>query len=169
MNLLVDGYLIPGAIQWTRGSSISVVVDAMGDDPHVCFRYTTGGKDLDYRVRLASMAPNLGSGVIWFFVCPVSGLRCRKLYMVNGYFVHRMAYDRCIYDSQAQSKNSRSFDKLVLPLFRIDRMEEETRKPYYKKYYNGVPTRSYRRVLKMRQKANRVTRAKFDEAFSRIF
>jgi len=50
---------------------------------------------VDYRVELATTRPHFG-GLRWWFVCPFSGRRVRKLYLhrVSEYFASRQALGR---------------------------------------------------------------------------
>jgi hypothetical protein len=51
-------------------------------------RYTFDMDDKDYSIELASF-PMRFDGYRWYFLCPASGNRALKLYLVNGLFVAR--------------------------------------------------------------------------------
>src|SRR3712207_7033580 len=48
---------------------------------------------------------------VWYFRCPLSGKRACKLYLIDGYFVHRTAVGGILYKSQTYSKQTRAFLK----------------------------------------------------------
>ena len=137
-------------------------------DPYVELRYTCRGISKNYSVHLVSVLSNLGAGEVWYFLCPHTGKRCRILYCVDGEFLHREAFRNVYYDSQVRGKKMRGYDKLIGPLFKIDKMKDEADKPYYKKYYRGVPTRKYRRVLAMQYRASQVTKHDVDTMIRRM-
>ena len=168
------GFLNPycaksGTVSWGNGrSSISVTTDTNPANPYMELDYTTGGKSYNSRISLEAVPSNLGHGVIWYFRCPVSGKRCRRLYLVSSQFVHREAFAGCMYQSQIETKKYRNMVRVIEPVFSLDRIEEETYKPYYKKYYRGRPTRRYQRVLRAEEKALKVSREDVDELFRKM-
>jgi len=51
------------------------------------------------QIRWGQYAPEYpGKGVIWHFLCPATRKRCRKLYLVDTYFLHREAFNGCFYE-----------------------------------------------------------------------
>jgi hypothetical protein len=74
-------------------------------------------------IELVSVPSNLGKGVRWYFVCPVTGLRAVNLYRHNGLFVHRKAIANAYYEKQIESPTKRMFRTLFETL---DQMEKET-------------------------------------------
>ena len=59
--------------------------------------------NLRAEITLRYKQSNLKAGTgFYYFVCPVTGLSCRKLYLVNGRFVSRMAF-RPLYRQQAEN------------------------------------------------------------------
>jgi hypothetical protein len=64
-----------------------------------------GGHPRSQRVELATTAPYLGGRRHWF-VCPVTGARCRTPYLVKGRCISRQAF-RGAYPSQRISTAKR--------------------------------------------------------------
>ncbi|MEH6405997.1 MAG: hypothetical protein V7767_01830 [Leeuwenhoekiella sp.] len=62
----------------------------------------------NYKVNLVSIPSNIGNGKIWYFLCPETNKRCRNLYSIGGYFLHRKAFKGAMYESQKQSKKWRA-------------------------------------------------------------
>jgi len=69
--------------------SISIAVDTFSESPCLELDYKLDGKPINYKVDLVNVPSNIGKGVVWFFVCPMTGKKCRKLYLVDTYFTSR--------------------------------------------------------------------------------
>ncbi len=94
------------------------------------------------------MPSNLGKGLIWYFLCPETNKRCRKLYSIGGYFLHREAFKGCMYESQTQSKKYRQLDKTLGAYFRTDDLYSQLYQKHFKKTYAGKPTKKYLKLIK---------------------
>lgn len=145
------GYLRPtqrqsGVLTWSRhgveSGKISILVDTH-TSPYLVLDYTCNDTPINYSVQLVSIPSNLGKGVVWYFVCPRTGKRCRKLYLVSTYFYHRSAFRGCMYETQTHSKQTRYFDKLLGGYFHADTLYEQLYKKHFKKQYAGKPTKKY--------------------------
>lgn len=64
---------------------------------YIDLRYTWKNQSIQYRIRIASKLSNLGKGAYYYFVCHKSFKCARKLYLHNGYFVHRALIDACYF------------------------------------------------------------------------
>ena len=96
--LTKHGYLKPnqwqgGTINWSRQGkktgSISIRVTTEPESPYLELDYKCNEIPIKYRVQIISVPSNLGKGVVWYFICPQTGKRCRKLYFAKNYFYHR--------------------------------------------------------------------------------
>lgn len=136
-----------GSIIWSRNGeqtgNISIKVNTYHENPYLELDYSFNKIPINYIVPLVSVPSNLGKGVVWFFVCPITGNRCRKLYLVDRYFYHRSAVKGCMYEKQTQSKKSREFDKVLGGYFGIDKLYDHLYKKHFKKYYAGKSTKKY--------------------------
>jgi hypothetical protein len=146
------GYLKPnqwrsGIITWSRNGnetgSISISVNTETESPYLELDYKHNEAPINYKVQLISAPSNLGKGVVWYFVCPNTGKRCRKLYLVETYFYHRSAFKNCMYEKQTQSKKSRYLDKTLGTYLRSEQILEQLDKKHFKKEYAGKPTKKY--------------------------
>ena len=150
-----------GAITWSsngeKTGSISITVSTYTKEPYIELDYKFNGDPRKYNVRLVSLPSNLGKGRIWYFLCPVTNKRCRKLYSIGGYFLHREAFNGCMYDSQIQSKKYRELDKTLGAYFKTDELYEQLYKKHFKKYYKGKPTKRYLRLIEKINNAERFT------------
>lgn len=149
-----------GTITWSsngnKTGSISIQVNTQSESPYLLLDYKCNEAPINYRVQLVSAPSNLGKGVVWYFVCPLTGKRCRKLYLADTYFYHRSAFRDCMYEKQTQSKKYRSLDKTLGVYFRSDQLFEQLYKKNFKKTYAGKPTKKYLRIMEQIQKAESI-------------
>ena len=159
------GYLNPeqiksGTLNWSKNGnptgSISIQVNTKSEQPYIELDYKYRDEPRNYKVRLVSKPSNLGKGLIWYFLCPQTNKRCRKLYSIGGYFLHREAFSGCMYETQTQSKKYRQLDKTFGAYFKIDNLYSELYKKNFKKTYAGKPTKRYLRIMEQIQKAENI-------------
>lgn len=88
-------------ITWSsRGNQtgrIGITICTFEDAPYIELNYQYGNEPRKYKVYLDCVPSNLGKGEVWYFLCPKTHKRCRKLYSVDGYFFHREAFNGCMY------------------------------------------------------------------------
>ncbi len=97
-------------------------------------------KHYHYFVDLIAVPTNLGIGLRWYFLCHVTGERCTKLHLANGYFQHRSGIKGAFYETQTRSRYSRLDD-------RYWRSQEQIFTPYLKSHYRGRPTKRFLRCF----------------------
>ena len=117
-------------------------------NPFITLEYTSKSTPISYNVQLVSIPSNLGKGVVWYFICPTTKKRCRKLYLCGGYFYHRTAFIGCMYEKQTYSHNTRSLCRQVDQLFGSDKAYEQIYSKYFKKTYKGRFTKRYKKILR---------------------
>jgi len=93
---------------------------------------------------------------MWFFRCPSTGKLCRKLYSIEGYFLHREAFKFCFYEKQIQSKYARSLEKNFGGYFKAESLFEQIHKKHLKKSYAGKPTKKFTKLSRELQKAEKI-------------
>lgn len=159
------GYLEPdkyksGTITWSRNgneiASISIQVNTLNEDTYIELDYKYRDKPINYKVTLISVSSNLGKGEIWYFLCPQTNKCCRKLYSIGGYFLHREAFNGCMYNCQTKSKHYRMWDKTLGACFKAEQLHEQLYSKHFKKFYAGKPTKRYLRIMKKIQKAEQI-------------
>jgi hypothetical protein len=159
------GYLDPeqiksGTLNWSRNGnptgSISIKVNTQTEQPYIELDYKYRDEPRNYKVYLTSTPSNLNRGEIWYFICPQTNKRCRKLYSIDGYFLHREAFSGCMYEKQTQSKKYRQLDKTLGAYFKSDNLYSELYKKNFKKTYAGKPTKKYLRIMEQIQKAESI-------------
>lgn len=158
------GYLKPdtfsaATLSWSRQgeefASISITINTQHKQPYLELDYKFNDDPRKYNVALVSKPSNLGKGKVWYFVCPVTKKRCRKLYSVGGYFLHREAHKGCMYKSQTESK----FIRKLTQRYSVGwegREYDQLHQKHLKKHYKGKPTKRYLRIINKIEKANNV-------------
>ena len=150
-----------GKITWSRNGNrtgcISITVSTKSEQPYIELDYKSNDEPRNYKVRLVSMPSNLGKGVVWYFLCPQTNKRCRKLYLIGGYFLHREAFNGCMYESQTRSKNYRQMDKSFGAFFKTDELYSQLYQKHFKKTYAGKPTKRYQKIKKLINEADKLS------------
>lgn len=158
---LKPGSFKSGTLTWSRNGeeigSIHILSDMIEDQPFIELSYTYNKEEpVNYRVNLVSVPSNLGRGKLWYFVCPHTGKRCRKLYGAGKYFLHREAFPYAMYEKQTYSKYQRKLDKVFSTVFCVDDLMEELYSKHFKTHYAGKPTKRYKEILNQLEQAKRM-------------
>lgn len=160
------GYFAPnataeGVLTWTSGGEVVAAVRFTTDTTNhrctIAYR-TADGEDVTQTVLLRWRSSNLDKDVTswakgrgyYYFVCPVTGRSCRKLYFVNGRFVSRYAFKH-IYAIQRLSHSRRN--DVFRFLSYADKVEQLERQPRRKYTYRGKPTPFARKVERLNRRA----------------
>lgn len=160
------GYIKPGEwksgeITWSRigvkTGCIGFTTDMFSENPHLELKYLSNDIPVNYQVSIVSVPSNLGKGVVWYFLCPVTRKRCRKLYLVGGKFLHREAFRGCFYEKQTYSRNNRGLCKKFEIIFGSDKAYEQIYGKYFKQQYAGKPTKKFLKLWKDIKKAESIS------------
>lgn len=151
----VPNKVVRGVMQWNNGKqSIGITVD--NNTNIVTVKYTANGDThKHYHIIIVERAANIGSGVVRFFECPISGHLCRKLYLYGDMFVSRRVMRGAMYRSQVNSKLDRMMPSGwgtddFIPYKRYGKMYYRGRlTPYGKriKRYEGIVDRATERFM----------------------
>lgn len=170
-KLIGWGYLAPeqykgGTLNWSRNGnptgSISFYVNTHSEQPYIELDYKYRDEPRNYKVYLTSTPSNLNRGNIWYFICPQTKKRCRKMYSIDGYFFHREAFNGCMYEKQTISKKNRGLDKVMGLYFRTDDLYSQLYKKHFKKQYAGKPTKKYLKLCQQIEKAENIPYSTFE-------
>ena len=157
-----------GTLNWSRNGnptgSISIQVNTHSEQLYIELDYKYRDEPRNYKVYLTSTPSNLNRGEIWYFICPQTKKRCRKLYSIGGYFLHREAFNGCMYETQTQSKKYRQLDKTLGAYFKSDNLYSELYKKNFKKTYAGKPTKKYLRIMEQIQKVESIPYNEIEQA-----
>jgi hypothetical protein len=159
------GYLKPnqtkhGTITWSRNgtqtASISIYVSTDLENPFIVLDYRCNGEAINYKIELEYQPSNIGKGYVWFFRCPQTWKRCRKLHLIDKYFFHRSVYAG-MYETQIQSKKSRFVVRLFDYSVKSDLAISQIHSKHFRKYYKGKPTKKYLRCLQLIEKGKNIS------------
>jgi hypothetical protein len=156
--------LVSGTITFKNFNSeyfkVSIQVFNCPDQPYTELNYTINGITINYRIYFELFPSNLGKGLVWFFICPRSGKRCRKLYLIGSHFYHRSAYNFGTYQTQTLGTKDKflvkQFDKMV----KSDNAKRKLYSKNFKKHYKGKPTKQYLKLLKQIEAGGGICEAK---------
>jgi predicted MPP superfamily phosphohydrolase len=172
------GYLEPekmfeATLYWSidgeQIASISIITNNEKPHSYVELSYNSNGKPRKYKVQIVSIPSNLGKGKVLYFICPQTKKRCRKLYLIGGYFLHRDAFNGCMYKSQTQSKQYRELDKTLGAYFISDNLYSELYKKNFKKSYAGKPTKKYLKLMREIEKWEKSENISYSELKQAMF
>ncbi len=165
--LLKNGFLQKGKtiswrMSWTGGSNISITGSNTPAGKYIRLQYTLTEREgtaheYDYKIMITSVPSNLGKGEVLYFICPVSGKRCRILYKAYGYhkWKSREAYqNRLYYPGQRSSKLERHPVRYFI-IQNSKRYKELLSKMYGKHSkltYKGKPTAWVQEFERMEEK-----------------
>lgn len=165
---LEQGEIFSGTINWSRNGNplgaISILVNNTSEQPFIELDYKYKDQPRKYKVYLTSTPSNLNRGVLWYFLCPQTNKRCRKLYSIDGYFLHREAFNGSMYETQTESKKNRQLNNTFGAYFKSEQLYSELHKKHFKTEYAGKPTKKYLRILREIQQAESITAEKLEQA-----
>lgn len=150
------GFLVPaatctGSVEWKQGgrpvASVGLYTKTTGV-PVARFAYDYNGEPVTYDVALRWKRSNLNADTphgYYYFVCPVTGSLCRNLYLVDGRFVGRKAFN-ALYPGQAESRKQRGYYRYWRTLLAAGDIQADR---YRRETYRGRLTPYGRKVEKL--------------------
>jgi len=130
---------------------MQLIVNTLSANPYIELSYALNEEGIQYKVQLIKEKSNLGIGEIWYFICPFTNKRCRKLYLLNKYFSHRNRFKGVFYEKQILSKSNRKILGIFSKIDQINNAIEETESKHFRRYYNKAKTK---RLIKLRKIIN---------------
>lgn len=106
------------------------------------------GGSFDQVIYLTSLPSNLGKGSLWYFICPVTHKRCRKLYRIGHRFVSRFAAGSIRYRQQTTSVSWRPLLQSFRTINARDELREFQLDPKSRRYYRGRKTRRFESLIR---------------------
>ncbi|WP_242094375.1 hypothetical protein [Aestuariivivens sediminicola] len=165
-NYLEEGTYKRGTITWSfRGEKTGSITVILNQDNLLTLDYKCNGTDYNYNIKLTSIPSNLGIGYVWFFICPFTHKRCRKLHLISERFMHRSNLPSGMYESQTKSKKYRLWDKVYGGFFELDNLYHQLYTKHFKKTYSGKPTKKYLQIIKKIQKAEEIPEENIERLF----
>lgn len=145
-----------GVLRWTRrGEQVAATnlrVHISTDVAYMALAYDYKGATVNTEITLRFKPSNLNNGAgYYYFVCPVTGLSCRNLYLYNGRFVSRAAF-RPLYRKQTETHSRRvGYIALIDTFAKYDELQAQK---YRRLTYRGKPTPWGRKVAKLGAKCD---------------
>ena len=125
-----------GVFSWLRNGvkigSITVQTHIFKTSGTATLIYTCNGTDYNYNIDLVTTPSNIGNGLLWYFICPYTRKRCKKLYLIDERFIHRSAVPSGMYTTQTHSKKWRDIEKVYGNYFDVDNYYRELYKKHFK-------------------------------------
>ncbi|WP_299713779.1 hypothetical protein [uncultured Tenacibaculum sp.] len=138
-----------GIISWHKREKMtgSIHIESFSNQ-FIKLNYFYKKEQVNLKVFLTCLPSNLGKGVVYYFLCPKTNKKCRKLYLINGKFVHREAFKGILYESQTYSKKMRIFKNEFEDFYKLDYYYSELHQKHFKRFYKGAETKRYKKLLK---------------------
>lgn len=151
-----------GTVTWSRNGhktgSISIYVNTL-QKPFLELDYQCDKVPINYKVQLVTVPSNLGKGVVWYFICPHTSKKCKKLHLVDTHFFHRSAFTGCMYKKQNNSRRTRFADKQFELFFGVENVYKKLHSKHFKSFYAGKPTKEYVKLTGMMRLADSISEA----------
>ena len=125
---------------------ISILINTKHSQPFLVVSSISGGVNKNYKINLVPKPFNLNTGNLWYFICPVTGIQCRKLFYYQGYFLHRKAING-IYRKQALASNIRNIINRFENVMALGKMTKKVNAPYFRPTYASAPTKTYKQII----------------------
>jgi len=167
VGIIKKGCEIHSSLSWTSGANIKIETNYHVEAGYyIRLIYTkteseTDKTNHDYKIYLDEVPSNLGKGNILYFICPVSGNRCRVLYMCYGsqIFKSRLAYQhRIYYKCQISSKMDHANSRYWSIDGRIENLKKDRRKQLT---YKGKPTKYALHLARLEEERDYFDNARF--------
>jgi hypothetical protein len=159
-DYLKEQTLKSSTITWSRNgiktSSIGIHVKIDDYESYITVNYKCNETDYNYKIRLESIPSNLGKGKLWYFICPFTHQRCRKLHLISEKFIHRSALPGGMYSTQTESKKWREMSRLYGSYFKLDKLYEQLYSKHFRTHYKGKQTKKYIKLMNLISKAERI-------------
>lgn len=150
-----------GTYNDTRGGIHKGAIDFFlhtGISPYCTFSGCFRGVPFEKTIEMQGKESNLGEkirsrdgGTVFYFICPITGKRCRKLYVIGGQLGSSKAFG-LYYRQQALSKNQLSWEALFGAIEQLEKLTAEIHSGKVMRSYNGKITRRYARLMKERDR-----------------
>lgn len=146
-----------GVFKWSSNYGFQSEASILVNNNVLTLNYKSNGTAICYNVQIIYINSNLGKGQIPLFLCPKTKKRCRTLYLVNSYFLHRTASQNIIYDSQTKSNNYRVLNNSFGSILKLEDYYNEINSKHFRTHYKGKLTKRYKKLLNKINSANQIT------------
>lgn len=148
--------------EWSGGASLMGIITYTGKEKTLTLKYLYGEKPMEYQIQIAEVKSNLDKGVNLYFICPVTGNKCKTIFCCYGsdIFKSREAYkNRIYYLTQITSKPLRPATRYNVTETKVN----ELYKLRTAKNYNGKETKRHKRLIKLIDKKHQLDMLRDEE------
>lgn len=96
-------------------------------------------------------------GLVWFFVCPITGKRCRKLHLINGMYVHTSCIKGYYRNNRPAWFTESKFNEILKLKQAAINAEKQLSRKHFKSHYAGKPSKRYLKCLKQIESAKEIS------------
>jgi len=128
-----------------------------GTAPYCVFSGKFKGIPFEKTIKMVAIESNLNHKIaltdskVYYFLCPITGKRCRKLYVIGGRFGSAKGFD-LYYPQQVLSKNQISWESYFGALRELEKVDAELFSSGMRTSYNGKITKRYAGLLRKQMK-----------------
>lgn len=123
---IAQGKATKGSLKWNTGGNITFYY--LPAKAELVLSYVLNKTTpITQHIKLTAIPSNLHNGNTFFFICPITQKKCRKLYLYGNRFVSRFAIPQ-LYEKCNRSRKWRLFEKLML----LENLNTRYRKKFYK-------------------------------------
>ncbi len=161
-KLIVKGCTMSLKMSWTTGAEILLETIYTEKEKAVKLRYNYKQNPLEYSVQIAEVKSNLGKGVNLYFICPVTGNKCKTIFCCYGshIFKSRQAYkNRIYYLTQISSKPLRTATRYNVTEAKVNDLYKLRRA----KNYKSKETKRHKRLIKLIDKKHQLDMLRDEE------
>ena len=123
----------------------TIQVDISQPQPFITISQLGNRQASNCRVNIIPKPLQVNSGSNWYFICPFTGIHCRKLFFYEGCFLNRKAIPG-IYSKQMLSGNQRRIITRYNNINVLASLAQKAGAPYFRPQYAGKPTKIYRKI-----------------------
>jgi hypothetical protein len=130
--------------------TINVSVSTQNGNSYIEFSYLIDNMPVEFKLDLVQVPSNLGKGGhLWYFLCPQTADRCRKLYLYQDHFVSRKSINGAFYKGQVKSKRMRfnEYDKNFILFHKLTAVILQGQGRYFKRWYKERHTKKHVALL----------------------
>lgn len=165
---LINNNLKTGEIYWICDNkkicSINVFSNTYASQFYIELSYSYKKKTFNYKIKLTQIQSNLGKGKVWYFICPNTERKCRKLYLYELRFYSRFAFLNGLYKNQIRSKKERILDNTFWKYLNAEKYYDEIEQKNLKRHYKGKITKKYSKLVQMIEQAESITASQIQSA-----
>lgn len=150
-----------GTYNDTHGGDLKGSIDFFlhtGINPYCTFSGCFRGVPFEKTIEMEGKESNLGEkirskhgGTVYYFLCPLTNKRCRKLYVVDGRLGSSKAFG-LYYQQQTLSKSQISWEALFGAIEQLKKLNKEIYSGKVNRSYRGKITRRFSNLMKERDR-----------------